>query len=176
MLDKNQNIKANNNGFAAGRDINIISLNNRIKENESAIEKILKCITDVNIDISFEKLDITPFDVCEKIDYNDIKCYKDFLDDYMESLEIIKRKVDIIMQTDLGFENKLFGYIKNKFRYSYSSEIKPDDIIREIIDNIKSDLKYNIQINLDDFAYIDCIIFYVFAKCKIFKKPPVEGH
>ncbi|AQW82887.1 ABC-three component system protein [Campylobacter pinnipediorum] len=174
MLDKSQNITANNNSNAAGRDINHINIFLCAEANskaESSIQKILLKISDFTTDVEYEKPDTKDYTIEKKIEYNELTNYKKFFDEYMENYNIVAEKIKIISETDPAFESKMIKYMRNIYMENNDDKANANEILDKIIKDIKYDL-IDSDLNADDKSYIIYVVFYVFARCKIFKKPP----
>ena len=142
MNIKNQNITADNGGKAAGRDL------------------------------KYEKPDTEEYTIERKIDHNGLLKYRSYFDDYMENYNIVSEKIRIISSADPMIENKLIKYIRNKYINISNDKATSNEILDKIVKEIENDLKESCNLSLDDIAYAHYIVFYVFARCKIFKKPP----
>jgi len=90
----------------------------------------------------------------------------------MENYNIVSEKIRIISSTDSTIESKLINYIRNKYINISNDKATSNEILDKIVQEIENDLKGSCNLNLDDIAYTHYIVFYVFARCKIFKKPP----
>lgn len=149
----------------------------KIKRKESSIEKILSGIDDI---VNEEKIQFTPddystYDIREKIDYNDLQVYREDYADFERHYSTIKRKINILTEIEPNIEQKIFIFIKDKYRSGKEQILEgaADDIINVMDDDIRSLLlETNGEISLDELCYVPYVIFYVFAECKIFKRPP----
>jgi len=173
MFDKNQNLNATNNSKVAGRDLIDNSTNYFIEttKHESTIANVLTGFLDIITDVKYEKPDTNEYTIEDKIDYNKLKKYKDFFDDYMENYNLVRHKIMIILEDEPSFENKLIFHIKNKFIRWYDTKIDPDEILSNIIDDLEQELKEYSNLSLEDISGVQYVVFYVFARCKIFEKP-----
>lgn len=174
MLDKNQNITATENGKAAGRDLFDLSTTYMVEsiEHESSIGNILMGLSQFTTDVQYERPDTVEYTIEDKIDHNKLLKYKAFFDDYMENYNLVKNKVNIITDEDVTFEKRLLKYVSNKFIKNFVKDIDPNILLDKIIDDIEFELKLHSKLNLDDISGVHYIVFYVFAQCKIYQKPP----
>lgn len=174
MLDKIQTVTAINNSKAAGRDLFDYSTTYMAEsvKHESAISNILMGLSQFTTDIEYEKPDTLEYTIEEKIDYNDLSKYQDFFDDYMENYNLVKNKISIINDEDLTFEKRLITYIKNKYMKHYIKNIDSNLLLDKIVLDIEFELKTYSELLLEDISSTHYIVFYVFAQCKIYKKPP----
>lgn len=176
-----QNIEGDNNFMTQSGNINPTIINNYTGILShcvpSAIEKVLGAaisIAESSASIKFEPLDTKPFDLTNKIDYNEIAQFKEHLEDLLTTRTQIKKIIDELSETDVGIQEKLIKYVKDTYISSCNKEgTKSDAIIESMRESIRKDLQERFS-DLDGMAYIRDIIFYVFAECRIFKKPP-EG-
>lgn len=173
MLDQTQTIIGNGNK-TAGKDLFDYSSSYIVEatKHDSAIENILLGISKFTTDIKYHKPDTIDYTVEDKIDHNKLEKYKVFFDDYMENYSIVKNKINLFEEQDLTFEKSLISYVKNKYIIHFNKDISSDSIINKIILDIENELKNHSQLNLEDISSIHYIVFYVFAECKIFEKPP----
>ncbi len=176
MLDSNQNITADNGGKAAGRDVNDNSINILFIMPESkaasSIQIVLLKISEFTTDVKYEKPDTKEYTIEHKIDHNSLSKYREYFEDYMENYNIVREKIRIISSTDPTIESKLINYIRNKYINISNDKATSNEILDKIVKEIENDLKESCNLSLDDIAYAHYIVFYVFARCKIFKKPP----
>lgn len=175
LFSDEQNITVNgsNNKTAAGDlfDLSSTYMIESIKH-ESAIGNILMGLSHFTTDIQYEKPDTIEYTIEDKIDHNKLSKYQDFFDDYMENYNLVKNKVNIIIEEDLTFEKRLTTYIKNKYMKHYSKDSDPNIVLGDILEDIEQELKVHSELNLDDISGVHYIVFYVFAQCKIYQKPP----
>lgn len=151
------------------------STNNYMTESikhESAIGNILMGLSQFTTDIEYERPDTLEYTIEEKIDYNDLSKYQEFFDDYMENYNLVKNKITVINDEDLTFEKRLITYIKNKYIKHYAKDIDSNVLLDKIIHDIELELKSHSDLLLEDISSTHYIVFYVFAQCKIYKKPP----
>ncbi|HET54901.1 MAG TPA: hypothetical protein ENN33_06755 [Ignavibacteria bacterium] len=176
LFSDEQNIIVNgsNNKTAAGDLIDLSSNNYMVEsiKHESAIGNILMGLSHFTTDIQYEKPDTTEYTIEEKIDHNKLSKYQDFFDDYMENYNLVKNKVSIIIEEDITFEKRLMQYIKNKYMKHYSKDSDENIVLDNILEDIEHELKNHSKLSLDDISSVHYIVFYVFAQCKIYQKPP----
>jgi len=168
------NIKGANNK-TSGRDLYDYSNTTILtaKKCDSSIEKVLKGIYNIPIDIEYEKPDTAAYKIENKIEYNKLSKYKYFFDDYMENYDNVRRKIKLIVEEgDIIFEKRLIAYIKSKYIKHYAKQKNGDSILDLLIKEIEQELKKYSSLTLDDISAVHFVVFYAFAECKIFDKPP----
>ncbi|AKD39222.1 hypothetical protein I926_09560 [Pasteurella multocida subsp. multocida OH4807] len=172
MFNDNQRVsnKGNNNQIAFGDINNIISLE---QKKESSITNILNYLSNiVREDVTYQELNIGEYTIKEKIDFNNIEIYKDDLEDYIDFYYRIDDKMKIYNETDPMFLERTTQYVKAVYKRCDPKNKKPDSVISEMENKINDEIIRNTSIkSLDDLSYITYVVFYIFAKCKIFKKP-----
>jgi hypothetical protein len=84
MLDSNQNIRADNDGKAAGRDVNDNSTNILFIMPESkaasSIQIVLLKISEFTTDVKYEKPDTKEYTIEHKIDHNSLSKYRKYFE------------------------------------------------------------------------------------------------
>lgn len=140
----------------------------------SIIQQILQGILELDSHSEIIELDVQSFSIEEKIDYNKIIAYKEAYEIYMEDKILIEQRLKFleINENPLASTN-LYRFIKRIYA-KHCRHKDPDMIIQHMCNEIKSDLSVDPNINCDDIALIPAIIFYVFTKCHIFKKPAMQ--
>lgn len=168
-------VEGSGNNVAAG-DLyvdNSIHLPSRIIS--SHIEVLLQNISEIQASETLKAVlpDTADYTIEDKIEFNNIQKYKEFLDFYMENSQAIIKKLDIISEAgDLLIRKKIFTYIVNKFMEVYKSGLSSDELIDLICQNISAELKsHSHTLTLEDISCVPLVVFYVFSECKIFKKP-----
>ncbi|TGZ98066.1 ABC-three component system protein [Rodentibacter pneumotropicus] len=176
MLSNNQKIsnKGNNNQIAGGDINNIITMENK---KDAAITRILNDLSKViDQEVSYQTLVLGEYTIEEKIDYNNIEIYKDDLEEYMDFYYRIEEQINIYLQTDPIFLQKITQYIKSIYRRCNPKKLDSDTVISEMENKINEELiNYTGIKSLDELSYITYFVFYIFAKCKIFRKP-IKNH
>ncbi|WP_180052628.1 MULTISPECIES: ABC-three component system protein [unclassified Acinetobacter] len=129
-----------------------------------------------NNDIKVEKPDNQPYEITDKIIFNEIKSYHDFQENYDDGMCIIEQRLRSIEDNDMGsIKPQIFRYVNSIFRRvkrtfpQYSS----DQIIEQIEQKITEELKeyYKYTLSPEDLSHVEFVVYYVFAACKIFEKP-----
>lgn len=180
MFEKQtQEITGNGNQQANG-NINNINIYSSEYGRPAAIEKVLSGIYDVaqeNLQ-KFAPPDTKPYTIEDKIEYNDIELYREFYDDFMSGYALVKYQIDAAAETDPNFENKITEYIKAIY-ISVWEELNEEDRknpnailwhMRQILEKEISSCSQRLA--QEEIKAIGSVVFYIFAKCKIFKKPP----
>jgi len=138
----------------------------------SIIQDILENIIDLEIEFEATKPDTTPFDIEGKIDHNDITLYKESYEFFMGHKFLIEDRLKTLEDSGNHLASKkLFSVIRNIY-HKHLHLNNPDRIISLMQDELKKDLIINNMTSHDNIMFVPSIIFYVFAECKIFKKPP----
>lgn len=175
MLDHDtQTVKATNNSKAAGHDLfdNSTLYEMQATKHASAIGNILIGISHFTTEVKYEKPDTADYTIEDKIDHNKLTKYEDFFDEYMDNYSTVKDKINIMCETDLTFEKRLIVHVQNKYMKYHNKGIDADLLTKQIIDDIEIELKNHSALSLEDISSLHYVIFYVFAQCKIFEKPP----
>lgn len=129
-----------------------------------------------NNDIKVERPDNQPYEITDKITFNEIKSYSDFQESYDDGMCIIEQRLRSIEDNAMGsIKPQIFRYVNSIFRKvkrtfpQYSS----DQIIEQIEQKITEELKeyYKYTLSPEDLSHVEFVVYYVFAACKIFEKP-----
>lgn len=153
----------------------LLPASNNPSQKLSSIHKILEGISDIEHGIELKELDILPYTIEQKIDYNSLLFYQKYLSKFQSFAWIIQSQIELLEQNGQPtISNKLYKYVDDKFMNLVLKQLTPDYLVHQICEDIKSDLEKNkiLSITLDDIAYVPYVVFYVFSKCKIFDKPP----
>lgn len=149
-----------------------------VKENikiNSAIEKLLDGLFDIVEEASFTQPSFNKFKLEQKIRYNQISRYKNFIEDYLNAKSIIRGKLNILQDIDESISIKIIQYVQKKFRDVFNEDLTADNLVKNLINEILGDLKEHSVVDLEEIEVgTDYLVFYVFSECKIFDKPP-EG-
>lgn len=138
----------------------------------SIIQEVLEGI----IDLSMEELDATELDtqlytIENKIDCNGIIAYKVAYDIYMSEKQLIEHRLKSLESGKNPLASKkLYRYVQRIYG-RHCDHDSSDQIIKCVCDEIGEGLLRVENISLDDIAVVPYIVFYVFSKCHIFKKP-----
>lgn len=169
-IDGDGNIILNGNGN--------LHINTAPEPKESIMFNLLTNIATMiaNNDIKVEKPDNQPYDITDKIVFNDIKLYLEYQESYDDGMCIIKQRLRSIEDNASGsIKPQIFRYVNTIFRKvkrafpCYSS----DQIIEKIEHTITEELKeyYKHTLPPEDLSHVEFVVYYVFAACKIFEKP-----
>lgn len=153
----------------------LLPASNNPSQKLSSIHKILEGISDIEHSIELKELDVLPYTIEQKIDYNSLLFYQKYLSKFQGFAWIIQSQIELLEQNGQPtISNKLYKYVDDKFMNLVMKQLTPDYLVHQICEDIKSDLEKNkiLSITLDDIAYVPYVVFYVFSKCKIFDKPP----
>lgn len=179
MLESNTSSEIdgdNNNVNIAKRDINIHQTLTNSEPRPSSIQRLLEGIADLEILESVAEPDTLPYTIEDKIKYNKLLDYLDDIDDYMDWKYNIAQRISFLELNGFpGTQNKVISFVRRKWkRFRLEFPDNPDQIIYAICKDIESELSriINSKINHEDISYTVYVVFYVFAECKIFEKPP----
>lgn len=144
-----------------------------VAKQSSIIQAILEDIIELEITLDVVQPDTIPFDIEGKIDYNEIIIYKSSFEFFMEHKFIIEDRLSTLEANGMPLATKkLFVVVRNIY-IKHCSVKDPDEIIRLMQEELKSDLIAANSTSHDNITFVPSIIFYVFSECKIFKKPPL---
>lgn len=139
----------------------------------SIIQEILENIIDLSVTLEASTPDTIPFDIERKIDHNCIKYYKIALEILMENKFIIEERLNILENNGNSLaRQKLFKVVRNLY-VNHCHYEDPNDVVKCMEVELKEELTKLTNLGYDNINFISSIIFYVFAECKIFKKPPI---
>ncbi|WP_143428629.1 ABC-three component system protein, partial [Helicobacter sp. 13S00482-2] len=144
-------------------------------DNKTAGENLIDQSININNfnmnDIKYEIPNTQDYTIEDKIDYNELSKYKHFFEDYMENYSLVRKKIDTFTDEDPLFDRVLIQYVKSKYQKYFREDTKSDTVLDNIIEDIEKDLRESTNLSPDDLCYVNCVVFYVFAECKIFKPP-----
>lgn len=147
---------------------NVKQLRYSLISDKESVYKLLLKIRDMEIEnIKFQKHQYEQFDIYEKIDFNELERFKESYEYFMEQYFIVDDCVNSIMQQESSFSDILIRNIFSIYRDT-SSVSNSNERLDKVVETIKNNLGY--RLDNDSLSYVDSIVFYVFAKCKIFKK------
>lgn len=145
---------------------------------DSVVVKILTNLLDLVRDEKalYQPLDNTPYTIEDKIKHNEIQKYQTSYDHYMDRHIMISEKMRILTSTEPTATQKLDFYVKGLYSSAVENPINntADKVIEQIVVEIKNGLQ-GANLLPEEKVAIPVIVFYVFARCKIFEKPPVNG-
>lgn len=168
-----------NNINIAKRDINILHNTTNIEPRPSNIQRLLEGIADLEILECVAEPDTLPYTIEDKIKHNKLLDYLDDLDEYIDWKYNISQRLSFLELNGFpGTQDKIISFVRRKWK-KFRSEFpnNPDQIIYAICKDIESELSQviNSQLNHEDISCTTYVIFYVFAECKIFEKPPCSS-
>lgn len=129
-----------------------------------------------NNDIKVERPDNQPYEITDKITFNEIKSYSDFQESYDDGMCIIEQRLRSIEDNAMGsIKPQIFRYVNSIFRKVKRTfpQSSSDQIIEQIEQKITEELKeyYKYTLSPEDLSHVEFVVYYVFAECKIFEKP-----
>lgn len=169
----------------AGRDLYSLTIQLPDKRRDSAIEKVVSGLYDItgNQELSFTPPDTQTYTVHDKILHNKLETYRQFYDQFTDVYPLVQHKINIASTSDLSFRIKVIRYVQGVHRKTVmalqpatlNGQGAPDWIIEKMSCEIQQDLQNcGASITLEELQAVDYVIFYVFAECKIFDKPPIK--
>lgn len=172
-------------GNIAGRDLQIshttnIYKNDNSKHINSAVEMVLSGIYSLTQDekLCYQKPDSQPYSIEDKIDYNELHSFKDDVENYINYYYLVETQINSGSENDPALNTKIIGYIQqklNRVNVIHKNESNDTKLIF-LVDSIKEELiSWNAELDGDELTAVIYVIFYVFAECKIFKKPLPQG-
>lgn len=172
-IDGNGNIILNGNG-----DLHISPVP---EPKESIMFNLLTNIATMiaNNDIKVEKPDNQPYEITDKIVFNDIKLYLEFQESYDDGMCIIEQRLRSIEDNSSGsIKPQIFRYVNTIYRKVKRTfpDSSPDHIVEKIELIITEELKeyYKHTLPPEDLSHVEFVVYYVFAACKIFEKPSLQ--
>lgn len=181
-----------NTGAIVGSNTGTININPKIiPKIPSIITNVVKSLADnIPDDIGNQNNDVIPFNIKEKISYNNIKRYRPIINEY----SIYYTYCDDILNThdnsNIGSKNKVLRciktwYLEAKGIFTTSSEdnynemelvrINSDVIIDYVKDRVETNIGKSVwpdNMNAEEIVIgIYCFICYCFMECKILEKP-----
>ena len=165
------------NNAVAGRDINISQYNSP-QENprlsDSAVVRVLSGLYDIlrTENVQYSPVDTLPYTISDKIDHNGIIKYKKNYDHYRAGHLQVSEKLRTMGEQEPIIINKLDNYVKNLYvRAKEQNCSAPDDVVNYIVEKIEKALQ-GAHLTPEEQTAVPLIVFHVFARCKIFDKPP----
>jgi len=164
---------SNNNQQIAKKIVNNY-LTTPVKEVKKAsiLQQVIEDILELAVQIEVTEIDVKAYSIEHKIDYNQIVCYKESFEFFMNNKQVIQSRLDILETSGNALATKkLFAVIQNFYNKHRYINIA-DDIIRAMQDELSSYLFEIEPENYENISFVPSVIFYVFSECQIFKKPP----
>lgn len=162
--------------FNAENDIHI----NAVPEPKgSAIQNLLMNILNIEKreDASLSNEDYQTYSIENKISYNQISIYDKYYDEFKDGYTVVETRLrDLEMNGFADVRQLIINYVCKKYRLLSCRNISPDELIFSLDTEISNELKsvYIEKLSIDEINHVDYVIFHVFAKCKIFDKPPID--
>lgn len=130
-----------------------------------------------NKEIHPELPDNLTYRISDKISFNEINIYLNFEDYFEEGLYIVENRLRTIEDSAIGnIKPQIFRYVQGFYISAKMSNLNlpADQIINLTEKSIISDLKeyYSQVLSPEDLGHVRFVVYYVFASCKIFLKPP----
>ena len=141
---------------------------------DSNIAGIINILAE-NIDMTSIPPETVPFEIEDKIDFNNLQGVQEIIDDY----KIFYHKLDqIYSEFDKGGKNKSFSVLQ-EIRKQYiklkNTEKSSEEIFYEIIDNLLTIIKNSrnyVEVPIEELQMcVDILVVDAFIRCKIFKNP-----
>lgn len=145
-----------------------------ISKKTSIIQEILEGILDLDTKLQPVIPNTTDYTIYDKIKYNEIQSYNKAFDILMQDSFLIEQRLNFLNnQKDPSASQKLYTFIRRIYA-KHCSQPTPDLIVDCICNEIQANLAKYPNISDDDAALVPAIVFYVFSKCHIFEKPPMQ--
>lgn len=176
---KHQQDISGNNNIQAGGDVinNITYYQNTDVDILSAIEKVLSGIyKNAQNGEEFIPIDTKSYTIENKINFNEIS-YFDPLEDFREGYYYVKNQIKILSEVDPACETSITQHIKHYYRKirRQNTNCSADKIIEKVCSEIETALiGKNTRLALEEQKAVEFVVFYIFAECKIFNKPPSD--
>jgi len=170
---------SNNKNMGDGDQYNIANYHKGYAESKgSAIQNVLLGIVDIEEKeyMPLVEDNYTPFSIEEKIIFNKIYLYDEFIDKYRDNYSIVESRLNSLeLNGHPGIRKLIIDYVAKKYRMLSCKGLTPDDIICCLDEKITQELesRYLSFLSLEEISHADSVIFHVFAKCEIFSKPPI---
>lgn len=207
IINKMQGTSINNSGINSGiiaKEVTLngdlyIGQNSPVKNFKSLIPNLIKELANITnkSDDEIERIykvsqfDLEEYNIDDKIEFNKVIKYKEFVDEYSQYYTICDEAFNIIDNNNIGSKkriltniNQLYKQYKGKFLFEYRDSNKENiEIVRENADNIIEMIMKELESRIlndqsCDELYIEYIqdglirvICYAFVKCKILEKP-----
>ena len=150
-----------------GQTVDIVKL-------DSNIAGIINILAE-NIDMTSIPPETVPFEIEDKIDFNNLQGVQEIIDDY----KIFYHKLDqIYSEFDKEGKNKSFSVlqeIRNQYIRLKNTEKSSEEIFYEIIDNLLTIIKNSrnyVEVPIEELQMcVDILVVDAFIRCKIFKNP-----
>lgn len=161
----------------AGGDINNLTIQLSQKlHRPSAIERVISGLYDIteHQSLPFTPPDTQPYTIHDKIEHNKLSYYSRFYGELKENYPLVNHQIESATSSDPSFTLKVIEYVKGVYREVVSTnDDNPDGIIKNMAREIQKDLQdCGSNVSLEEIKAVEHVIFYVFAQCKIFDKPP----
>lgn len=181
MLENNNtDVDGNNNQInIAKRDVNFFGTSLATVPRASNIQRLLEGVAELEVLECISELDTLPYTIEDKIKHNKLIDYLDDIDEYRDWNYTIAQRLQYLELN--GFPetgNKVISFVKRKWKkIRVIFPDTPDQIIASICNEIESELSkvVNQELNHEDISCTMYVVFYVFAECKIFEKPPCSS-
>lgn len=198
MLDKNhQEIKGDNNQQAARDIINntTIHVNNpdylskKLPSKVAIIIPILSKAVEKFEDKNLHKKVIQPYDISQKINYNDLKEYKGIVEKYGQYRQVLDTTYEEVDNQNPGTKGKILRFINLCYDQIKAKHIKnigarsdvmevirknADLIMTEVKDCVKEStiIDSDFKVSIEEFQVcLVIIICHAFIACKILEEP-----
>lgn len=143
------------------------------------ITKIINALYERGIvDASSGELDILPYSITQKIDYNSLVRWKDDINDYALQAERVN---EVYREYDKQGQNRstyVFVWLKTRYRELkdlYQGDKLFDELLKLVTDTVGSDPSCKEELAMEEIEYHARIVLIdAFMKCKIFEKPIVN--
>jgi len=150
-----------------GNEINPIKL-------ESNLATIINILAKENWDESNEYENPNPFEIENKITFNELESSKDIIKDYYTYYGKVNKKYNELDSLGHNKSNSVLASIKRKYR-KLKNKKNGDEIFEAIIEKIQEEILRSsnyFSIPIDELELcIDILVVDAFIRCKIFENP-----
>lgn len=169
-----------NQNSIGNQTINLFDPNLLPTTKRSALFEICSTIAEKEIEYNddyslFENVDWT-----EKLEFNNVDIYSNIFDTYSDGYMEIEEVLQSYNKREIMVKKIHTLYLKSEKKRIENDE-DGDFVLDLVFDEIKTIIQRHahfnnsdlLEENIDEAIYL--IMFYIFTKCKLLKKPPKEG-
>ena len=176
-------------------NIQVAIFNQHVGKLSSLIAKLLPRIANIVSDKKAAVSDTTPYDIGDKIEYNNVILLKEIIDKYGVYWLKIEELYNEHNNAMPGFRKKVMTYFSNKYMLVRARvcSLQPngpplvvvkksaDKIIETIVEEFKSDLMNSKDLNIINISMEEvetcalAVVCHAFIECKILEKPPSDN-
>lgn len=144
------------------------------EENESALERVIQLLSEEDKEYENIEEPTLPFDISQKINYNDLQMRYSLISDLCGGLAVVSRVYDRYEQEGENKRKSVINAIRREYNL-LADEYKGIELYDLLVKNIESRISFStglFNIKKEDVTrYCDMLVVDTFLKCKVFKKP-----